>query len=204
MISASHLPGKLVGVLVGAERRARSGTRRCRRRRGTARRGRGSRPGAEIAISAMPIDRRSSQEPVLTAESMPIGMPIDSHRIDRARGQQDRRPAGARRSRAAPRVVLVRVAEVEVDDRRRPSERRRSADVVEELLVQRLVEAELLADRRDELRRRLAAGAQHRRVGGRQHGEDDERDQRDHEQQDDHPDQSADDVGGHGGCVSVR
>ena len=52
-------------------------------------------------------------------------------------------------------------------------------------------------DRLHELGRRLPAGAQHRRVGRGQHGEDDERDQGDHEQQENDPDEAADDVGGH-------
>jgi hypothetical protein len=37
--------------------------------------------GAEMNSSAMPIASRSIHEPVLTADSTPIGMPIDSHRI---------------------------------------------------------------------------------------------------------------------------
>src|SRR5215213_3651397 len=87
-------------------------------------------------------------------------------------------------------VVLVRVAEVEVEDQ--------VPHVDQVLDVPRLVEPQVLPDRRDQLRRRLAAGAQDGGIGRRHHDEHQERDEADDEQQQDRPEQPSDDVGDHG------
>ena len=87
-------------------------------------------------------------------------------------------------------VVLVAVAEVEVEDQ--------PVQVLQVLDVPRLVEAERVADRGEQLRGGLAPGAQRRRVGRRQRVEDHEGQEADHEEQHDHPEQPADDEGDHG------
>jgi hypothetical protein len=62
---------------------------------------------------------------------------------------------------------------------------------------ERLVQAELLLDLLDELRRGLPAGEARRRVTGRKLEEDEVRDERDDQQDEDHPQQPSDDVAAH-------
>jgi len=88
-------------------------------------------------------------------------------------------------------VKLVAAPEVEVEQER--------LEVLQVLDVPGLVEPERLVELLDQLRIRVAAGAQQRRVGRRQQVEDEEDDQRDDEQQQDRPEQPSDDVGQQGG-----
>ena len=93
-------------------------------------------------------------------------MPIASQRITAPAVEEDRRREALQDLRQH--VGLVLIGEPEVDAVV-AEERQDVADVVDELHRHGLVEPELLADRLDQLRRGLAAGAQHGGVAGRQH-----------------------------------
>jgi hypothetical protein len=96
-------------------------------------------------------------------------------------------------------AALVAEAEVEVQDDR--------LHVRPVLHVQRAIQPEVLPDLGDELRRRLLAGAQRRRIAGRQGVEDHERHRAHQREQDEHPDDTANDVTDHRGdaaCAAVN
>ena len=86
---------------------------------------------------------------------------------------------------------LRRVGRAEVEVQEEPVE------VVEELPRDRAVEAEVVADLVDQRLRGLAARADPRGVGARDHEEDEERQRAHDEHDEDRPQQSADDVAAH-------
>ena len=138
----------------------------------------------------MIIIERSSTERRRIAETIPVGIPIRSQ-ITTA--PSVRKIVAGSRSKISSRtgdVELVAVAEVEVQDQ--------VLDVDPVLLVDRLVEAEALADLGDLRLVRLPPGAQLGRIGRRQRVEDHEDHRAGDEEQRDAPEEAARDVVEHG------
>jgi len=140
------------------------------------------------------------------AHRCPIDERALAQRRDDADGQapdhpHDGRPDRERGGRRQPfldqfgdgLLAVVAVAEVEMEEN--------ALEVLPELGGQRFVEPQHPFDFLDQLRLRVAPGAQHRRVARGQHAEEDERQRADDDQQRDAPKQAADDVGGHLGAL---
>ena len=129
----------------------------------------------------------SIHEPCLTAARMPSGMAIEhgdqqAEQRQFGRCRQPRGEFGKHRPAGGERIAEIAVGEV--------------VDVAHELLRQRLVQPERLADLGDRLRRRRGAGEIHRRIAG-QHARQQKRDDDDADQRRNHGHEAAKDVGEH-------
>ena len=142
--------------------------------------------GAERKKSVVPVATRSVFERGLSAVRIPTGSAISHPEDERAERDRDARRKAGDDLLAHRDLRVVRVAEVEVGDDVR--------SVDPELLVERLVEAEVRPHLLDELRGRVSARAQDRRVARREHVEHEEGEERDDDEEERRPREAPDDV----------